>query len=690
MTKVLYFPPAYLLLPPVLMDLPEAAAPSLVNAGTFAYPVPILVDRVLGVVTPAPVPTPTPSPTLTISGTPGTATVGTSATFTPAISGGTAPYTLSLASGTLPPGRVVNGSARTVTGTYTTDGKYIYVLRATDSVGATADLAINLTVAAAVAGYDVILLAGQSNMVSRSGPISATLDATDDRILQYGFDSQTITLASDPLDSQDEGADTVSMGLSLAKAYIADGKLAPNRKVLLVPVAKGDTGFTGGFWVAGGEGDVAAIARANAAMDQPGSNKLVMIAWHQGERDRFSNRLAYSSNIDELITRWRSSITGAAGVPFILGGLVAGGAQTAGDISVALEDTPNRVALTAFATSAGLSAGSDNTHFIASSLRTFGGRYYAAQASALANNAAPAAPAKVTGLVASSASGQAGLTWSLPSANRSAITDYIVEAKPSSGTTWTVVADGTSANTSATVTGLTNGTAYDFRVSAVNAIGTGSVSDPASATPAAPPSTGLLATYTAPDGTNLTAYTTDSGHSYTRTDGTMQIIGGRATATAVGADGVYSWEPQSIFQRIRARMIVNSKNGSHQIRYRFLDANNHCYFGLGSGGSSHSLACAITGQTGSMQGGGSITTPAVAVGDVLDYELTITGTVGDETHTLRLSQNGGPQVVLFTGKPTAIAMQTLANPGKIGHREFSSSSSATTGVQIDNLDAVAL
>lgn len=81
---------------------------------------------------------------------------------------------------------------------------------------------------------------------------------------------------------------------------------------------------------------------------------------------------------------------------------------------------------------------------------------------------------------------QVVVSWSAPTSNGGTpITDYIIEYRSGSGS-WTTFPDGTSAARTATVTGLTNGTAYEFRVMAVNANGPGSASSTTTATPVAP------------------------------------------------------------------------------------------------------------------------------------------------------------------------------------------------------------
>ncbi len=96
-----------------------------------------------------------------------------------------------------------------------------------------------------------------------------------------------------------------------------------------------------------------------------------------------------------------------------------------------------------------------------------------------------ALPTAPTGLVATAANAQVGLSWSAPGSNGGeTITDYIVEYSPDSGVTYHRFFDGVGTGTTATVTGLTNGTSYLFRVSAVvNISGQGPVSATATATP---------------------------------------------------------------------------------------------------------------------------------------------------------------------------------------------------------------
>jgi hypothetical protein len=66
--------------------------------------------------------------------------------------GGTAPYTWSLASGSLPPGLSISPSG-TITGTPTMAGTFTFTIKATDSVAATATQTFTITVAGGSQGY---------------------------------------------------------------------------------------------------------------------------------------------------------------------------------------------------------------------------------------------------------------------------------------------------------------------------------------------------------------------------------------------------------------------------------------------------------------------------------------------------------------------------------------------------------
>ena len=79
-----------------------------------------------------------------------------------------------------------------------------------------------------------------------------------------------------------------------------------------------------------------------------------------------------------------------------------------------------------------------------------------------------------TGLTLTPRNGQVDLSWTAPSnPGASAITDYVIYYATSSTGLYSTFADGVSTSTSASVTGLTNGTTYFFKVSGKNSSGIG-------------------------------------------------------------------------------------------------------------------------------------------------------------------------------------------------------------------------
>lgn len=98
-------------------------------------------------------------------------------------------------------------------------------------------------------------------------------------------------------------------------------------------------------------------------------------------------------------------------------------------------------------------------------------------------------PGAPTGLAASAGNAQASLSWTAPASNGGvAITSYRVYRGTSPGTETLLTSGGCSGLgvvVSCTDTGLTNGQAYYYKVSAVNSLGEGAQSNEASATPSA-------------------------------------------------------------------------------------------------------------------------------------------------------------------------------------------------------------
>ena len=117
------------------------------------------------------------------------------------------------------------------------------------------------------------------------------------------------------------------------------------------------------------------------------------------------------------------------------------------------------------------------------------------QSVTVTRNGEPDAP-----VISSVTAGNAQVTvaWGAPANNGAAISDYVVQYSTSPSGSYTTFADGTSTNTTATITGLTNGAAYYFKTAAINSVGTGSFSvASAASTPILPTQTVTWAPTTA-------------------------------------------------------------------------------------------------------------------------------------------------------------------------------------------------
>ncbi len=137
-------------------------------------------------------------------------------------------------------------------------------------------------------------------------------------------------------------------------------------------------------------------------------------------------------------------------------------------------------------TKTGLSNGTQYSIQVAA-VNAVGDGTYSSTANATPTSGATA-PAQVGTVTPTAGNGQVSLSWSAPSDGGSSITDYVIEFSTDDAS-FSTFSDGTSTGTTATVTGLTNGTLYYFRVSAVNSVGTGTASASVSKKPNVAPGT---------------------------------------------------------------------------------------------------------------------------------------------------------------------------------------------------------
>jgi hypothetical protein len=341
-----------------------------------------------------------------------------------------------------------------------------------------------------VNGYDVILLAGQSNMAGGDNVADSSIDVVDSRIFEWpnaGANVNTIQPAIDPL-HQIGGADQVGPGMAFARWYAS--QIPPGRKVLLIPAAYGSTGFESsgsGVLATWKVGDATAgwtnlyenaIAKTNAAIAAAGLGaRFAGTLWCQGEADGATAGATYQADLLALIDGFRSRIIGGANSPFVLLSMtpeqITGGNAGRVTINNVHVDTPYLRESCGYVLGLpGHPVGSGGVHYDAVAQRWNGSvGLPAAYRRALTNRkgTAPNAPTGVTVTRNAAVTTSADVVWNQATGR---VTDYTVQYRTADGEAWATLTRARSLDTTATITGIGLGNYVEVRVFTVNESGT--------------------------------------------------------------------------------------------------------------------------------------------------------------------------------------------------------------------------
>jgi hypothetical protein len=262
-------------------------------------------------------------------------------------------------------------------------------------------------------------------------------------------------------------------------------------------------------------------------------------------------------------------------------------------------------------------------------------------------------PAAPTGLTATVGNAQVALSWTAPTGviAQAPVNDYREQYSTDGGTTWTTFTAAASTATSATVTGLTNGTAYVFRVAAINGIGTGPyTAESSSVTPIAgtPPNapTSLTATagnaqlalsWTAPSapGTSaISGYTVE----YTPSGGSAQTVSTGSTGTSYTLTGLTNGTAYTV----RVAAVSAAGAGSYTAASSSVTPSAALFSATAAGwsgaGTAASKLVAPSSPTDFM--GGTVKDASFTAGVTGTLRVTGTHHDGNDDFENRISKNG--------------------------------------------------
>lgn len=247
--------------------------------------------------------------------------------------------------------------------------------------------------------YDIILQAGQSNADGYGHGPAEYPYIPSSRILYltagnpqageyYPKGEYAIEIAAERPVADRPGDFLGDFSLAFAQRYVESGRLAADRKLLIVRTAVGGTGFLKGYWRIGDPLYQRMLRMTDYALSLNPENRLVGFLWHQGEHEAafLNDPQRYHDEHKAVVESVRDRYD-LPNLPFICGGFCAQWAaenQPACDnieavIRSVAAELGGRYIETADLRSNDQKCGDGDTiHFCREDLQELGRRYFAA------------------------------------------------------------------------------------------------------------------------------------------------------------------------------------------------------------------------------------------------------------------------------------------------------------------------
>ena len=256
-------------------------------------------------------------------------------------------------------------------------------------------------------GSDIIPLAGQSNMVGSAVRETQDQDYTliSPKVLQWSpqdnmnlisdpplIIDNILSAAENPLRHVNTNADSMGLWYTFIQEYLKNTTIAYRRKIVLVAVAQGATGFNnniGQGWRTTGICYKRAELGIRSAVTMNFLNRVTMFLWNQGEHDIVNFNPQYQLDFQNMMNGFASTVPtfDYTKIPVILGEISQGGYD---EFVNGVNNIQNKVVIREAMQSLVVSnptfalvktsdlkvKPTDNAHWDAPSIRTMGRRYY--------------------------------------------------------------------------------------------------------------------------------------------------------------------------------------------------------------------------------------------------------------------------------------------------------------------------